>query len=68
VNATTFTDANGLVLGNEYCYVIVAFMLDGAVSCPSNEVCDQLNMDVPVITHVSVGSTNAITGVDTVRQ
>ncbi|HAA00765.1 MAG TPA: hypothetical protein DEP18_04070 [Flavobacteriales bacterium] len=67
VNATTFTDANGLVLGNEYCYVIVAFMLDGAVSCPSNEVCDQLNMDVPVITHVSVGSTNAITGVDTVR-
>lgn len=67
VNNTSFVDAGALVLGNEYCYVIVAYMQDGAVSCPGNEACAQLLLDVPVITHVSVGATDLAAGIDTVR-
>jgi len=67
LNNTTFTDNSGLVLGQEYCYVVVVYMTDGATSCPSAEVCDELNLDFPIIINVSVGETDLANGIDTVR-
>jgi len=67
VNQTTFNDNGGLSLGELYCYVVVVYFEDGATSCPSEEDCSQLLMDVPVITHVSVGETDLTAGIDTVR-
>jgi len=65
----TYQDNNnggGLIHGVDYCYRIVAFFADGAESCASVETCSQLTLDVPIITHVSVGSTSESSGVDTV--
>lgn len=67
VNTTTFTDQNGLVIGNEYCYMVIAVFEDGAESLASEEFCALLDRQVPVITHVSVGVTDVTAGVDTVR-
>lgn len=60
-----YVDQDGLVHGNTYCYLIVACFADGAESIASEEVCTTLIKDVPVITHVSVGSTGPA-GRDTV--
>ncbi|MPM07416.1 hypothetical protein SDC9_53722 [bioreactor metagenome] len=65
INDTTFTDNNqglGLPHGNEYCYLITAWFLNGAESQASNEACIVLPDDVPVITHVSVTTTSASAG------
>lgn len=67
LNNTTFTDNSGLVLGQLYCYVVVTYMTDGATSCPSAEVCEELNLDFPVMINVSVGETDLVNGIDTVR-
>lgn len=67
LNDTSFTDNSSLSLGELYCYVVVVYFQDGATSCPSEEACDELKMDVPIITHVSVGNTDLVTGIDTVR-
>ncbi len=61
VNDTTFVDDNygyGLAHGPDYCYMIVAVFPDGAESYPSVETCASLIKDVPVITHVTVDSTD----------
>jgi len=58
---TTFVDDNygyGLVHGPDYCYMIVAVFPDGAESYPSVETCASLIKDVPVITHVTVDTTD----------
>lgn len=67
LNDTSFVDNSSLTLGDLYCYVVVVYFNDGATSCPSEEACSQLRMDVPVITHVSVGNTDLTAGIDTVR-
>ncbi|MEO8591268.1 MAG: gliding motility-associated C-terminal domain-containing protein [Flavobacteriales bacterium] len=67
LNATNYTDNSGLVIGNEYCYMVVAEFADGALSYASEEFCALLDRQVPVITHVSVGATDVTTGRDTVR-
>ena len=62
---TTFIDNNngmGLVQGVNYSYIIVAFYSDGSQSYASTSVCSQLVRDVPIITNVSVLSTDATTG------
>ncbi len=69
-NSTSFLDDNkgaGLIHGEDYCYRVVACFPDGAQSCASDEQCAQLNRDVPVITHVSVGVTSTSAGIDTIR-
>ena len=69
INNTIFKDENngsGLIHGIDYCYRIIAYFIDGAESCASEETCAQLIRDVPIITHVSVGQTDNIAGVDTV--
>lgn len=49
--------------GVEYCYAVVAYFVDGAESYPSDEVCTQLKKDLPVITNVSVQSTDNQNGI-----
>ena len=65
INDTTFTDNNnglGLIPGADYCYRIVACYPDGAQSIASDEVCDQLIKDVPIITRVNVNTTSQTLG------
>jgi gliding motility-associated-like protein len=60
VGTLNFTDNNqgqGLVHGQEYCYMIYAYFQDGSESYASNEVCVELKKDVPIITNVSVNVT-----------
>ena len=64
---TTFTDNSDLQIGNQYCYVVTAIYNNGAESCMSEQVCSQLAFEIPVLTHASVGATNAELGIDTVR-
>jgi gliding motility-associated-like protein len=63
--ATTFTDNNngtGLLHGINYSYIIVGYYSDGSQSYASGNVCTQLVRDVPIITNVSVLSTDAANG------
>jgi len=66
----TYTD-NDVVIGIEYCYRVLAefgtstslgYVLDFVESLPSNEACVYLEKDLPVITNVSVRSTDASNG------
>ncbi len=68
----TFFVDNTAIRGNEYCYRVLArftkkspngiFEWDEIESVPSNEVCIYLPLDVPVLTKVSVQTTDATTG------
>jgi gliding motility-associated-like protein len=69
LNDTTFLDNNngyGLIHGHDYCYMVVAVFNDGAESYPSLEACASLIKDVPIITHVTVDSTDINQGKITV--
>ncbi len=62
---TTYSDNNnglGLIPGIEYCYRVVACFIDGSESIASDEVCAQLKKDVPIITRVSVNTTDQVNG------
>ena len=62
---TTYTDNNngiGLFNGINYSYIVVAFYTDGSQSYASGNVCAMLLRDVPIITNVSVTSTNTTNG------
>ncbi len=66
-NATTltYTDNNngqGLIHGVNYSYMVVAYYNDGSQSYASSKVCVQLVQDVPIITNVSVLTTNSSSG------
>ncbi len=63
---TNYTDLSTLVVGNEYCYLVTAVNSKGVESCVSEEVCDHLNFEIPVLTHVSVIETATATGKDTI--
>lgn len=65
LDITQYTDDNqgfGLVHGIEYCYMIIAIFQDGAESKASLERCATLRKDLPIITNVSVESTDESTG------
>jgi gliding motility-associated-like protein len=64
-NDTTYNDNNnglGLIPGEDYCYRVVACYANGAESIASDEVCNQLIKDVPIITNVSVNMTSPTAG------
>ncbi|MEI6885442.1 MAG: gliding motility-associated C-terminal domain-containing protein [Bacteroidota bacterium] len=64
-SATGFLDDNkgsGLNRGIKYCYMITAYFKDGAESYASNEACAELKKDVPVITNVSINTTDVNLG------
>ena len=65
LNNTAYTDDNGgegLIHGNDYCYLIVAVYPDGAMSCASTQVCAELKKDLPVITNVDIQVTDPTNG------
>jgi gliding motility-associated-like protein len=53
--------------GGIYCYVVVTQWPDGSISYASEEFCDTVNKEVPVLTKVSIGVTDITNGVDTVH-
>jgi gliding motility-associated-like protein len=66
----TFVDDNnsqGLVVGEDYSYVVVAHYYDGTETFASSSVCAQLRRDVPVILNVDVTATSATAGIIWVR-
>lgn len=65
INDTTFFDDNngkGLPQGFTYCYMVTAIFPDGAESYPSLEACATIDRDIPLLTKVSVNSTDINTG------
>ncbi|MBE7442402.1 MAG: gliding motility-associated C-terminal domain-containing protein [Flavobacteriales bacterium] len=65
ISDTNYIDNNnglGLISGVTYCYRIVAYYPDGTDSKASEEVCEQLIKDVPIITHANVNNTSNTNG------
>jgi gliding motility-associated-like protein len=61
----TFTDnnaGNGLVVGQDYSYLVIAVYKDGSQSYGSSAVCAKLKRDIPVLLNVDVLSTSTTTG------
>lgn len=70
IGTTSYLDNNdglGLIPGKKYCYLIIAFFADGAESYASNESCITLDKSTPIITNVSVDSTNTVSGIITIK-
>lgn len=62
---TSYFDDNngaGLTMGITYCYMVVACFPDGALSYASEEFCAELKRDLPIITNVSVRTTDVTEG------
>ncbi|MBA3679702.1 MAG: gliding motility-associated C-terminal domain-containing protein [Bacteroidetes bacterium] len=60
-----FTDnnnGNGLTVGQDYSYLIIAVYKDGSKSYGSSQVCSKLKRDVPVLLNVDILSTSLTTG------
>ena len=66
LNNTNYID-NNVQFGRNYCYMVVAIYPDGAESYASVEFCGQLKREVPAITKVSIGITDFVNGVDTIK-
>lgn len=60
-------NGEGLVQGFDYCYRIVAEYDDGAQSFPSEEICASIAPGFPIMTNVSVETTEPNTGEIMVR-
>jgi len=52
-------NGDGLVVGQDYSYIVVAVYKDGSTSFGSSQVCAKLKRDIPVILNVDVKSTAA---------
>ncbi len=61
-----YTDTT-VFYGGVYCYMVVTVWPDGALSYASEEFCDTINKEVPVLTKVSIGLTSVTAGIDTVH-
>lgn len=69
-NVTSLLDNNnaqGLIHGVDYSYIVVAVYNDGSQGIASQEACARLVRDVPIITHVTVDSTSTTIGEITIR-
>lgn len=63
---TTFVDNSSLSVGINYCYVVTAVLENGAESCPVNVDCGELDFEVPIMTRVTIISTDVNNGQDSV--
>lgn len=62
---SSFTDSDGgrgLVVGQNYSYIVLAIYSDSSKSFAGTQVCTELKKDVPLLTHVNVLSTSTQTG------
>jgi len=66
VSATDYLDNDYLEIGNQYCYVITMINTNGVESCVSDQICNSLNFEVPVMTNVSVFETSTTSGKDSI--
>lgn len=66
VSDTFYLDNSDLEIGNQYCYIITITNSNGIESCVSNQMCNSLNFEVPVMTNVSVFETATSTGKDSI--
>ncbi|MDA7803970.1 gliding motility-associated C-terminal domain-containing protein [Crocinitomix sp.] len=62
----SYIDSGVLIVGNEYCYMITAVNSKGVESCLSEQICAHLNFEIPVLTHVSISTTDGTIGEDSV--
>ena len=67
IDSTSYIDDNsgiGLSPGSKYCYRLVATFPGptGGLSIASDEACDSLRINVPLITNVDIASTSETTG------
>ncbi len=62
LNNTSYVDTEGVFYGGEFCYMIVMCLPDGSESIASEEFCAEIIKDTPVMTNVSVNSTDATNG------
>lgn len=62
---TSFQDPT-VFYGGLYCYMIVTVWPDGAISYASEEFCDTVRKDAPVMTKVSIANTDLENGSDTI--
>lgn len=58
----SFTDNNNLIQGIDYSYIVVAYFADGSYSLAPTNVCVKLVRDVPLLTNVSIDTTDANAG------
>lgn len=65
-STTQYIDNSGLVIGQNYCYLITAEFNPITESCVSEQACAELQFDVPVITNVSVITTDPANGSDSI--
>lgn len=65
INSTSYVD-NSVQYGGVYCYMVVTVWPDGAESYASEEFCDTIKKDTPVITKVSVDITSLTDGQNTI--
>jgi gliding motility-associated-like protein len=66
LNNNSYVDTD-LSYGGAYCYMIATCWPDGAISYASEEFCDTIIKDVPVLTKVSVVTTDLIAGIDSIQ-
>lgn len=62
----SYTDNSTLIVGNDYCYLVTAINASGVESCVSEQICNHLDFEIPVMTHVSIYETSSSTGKDSV--
>ena len=55
-------NGNGLVVGQNYSYLVVAIYRDGSESYASSPVCAKLKRDIPIILNADVRATSTNTG------
>tara|TARA_B100000795_G_scaffold24269_1_gene16221 strand:- start:6224 stop:8920 length:2697 start_codon:yes stop_codon:yes gene_type:complete len=68
-NSTTYTDDNGgigLFHGQIYCYRVVAIYPGKTPGYGSDETCNELPFDVPIINRNSVAETDVTNGIDSI--
>lgn len=66
VSDTFYLDNTDLEIGNQYCYLITLVNNNGVESCVSDQICNSLNFEVPVMTNVSVFETATSNGEDSI--
>lgn len=64
---TTFRDTDHIQVGNKYCYIVTSIFQNGTESCSAPPVCSELDFQIPVLTNATIGVTNPIAGMDTIR-
>lgn len=64
---TSYIDSANIQVGNRYCYLVTAIFQNGAESCISQQICGELDFVLPVLTNASIGITDPVAGVDTIR-